>query len=121
MTRREILAAVELAMAASALSAAVYGLVRASYNPYAAVQWVPIAIVGCGTALALVGLAAVLFVGRTALLLSADMVRARRWRRMAPPSSARHRVPVASMPAPTVWFTAEELAAYGRQPAGGAR
>lgn len=90
MSRRAVLSAVELALAASALSAAVYGLVRAAYDPYAAVQWVPIAIVGTVTALAFVGLAALLFVGRTALLLApdaAEAVRVRRQRRAAPPSS----------------------------------
>ncbi len=86
MTRRDILTAAELALTASALSAATYGLVRAAYDPYAAVQWVPVAIVGLGVTLSLVGLAAVLFVGRAALLLSADAVQAVRARRKAPPS-----------------------------------
>ena len=88
MTRREILTVAELAMTASALSAATYGLVRAAYDPYAAVTWVPIAIVGTGTALAFVGLAATLFVGKAALLLAGDAVRARRDAEAPPPSAS---------------------------------
>ena len=87
MTRRDLLTAAELTLSTSALTAAVYGLVRAAYDPYAAVRWVPVAIVVAGTALSFVGLAAVLFVGRAALLLAADAVQA--WRdRQAPPPSA---------------------------------
>lgn len=116
MSRRDILTAVELTMAASALTAGTYGLVRAAYDPYAAVQWVPIAIIGAGTALALVGLAAVLFVGRAALLLSADAVRAWRWRRSAPPSTARHRGPLPpTMPMPTVDLSQWRAYEYGGQ------
>lgn len=81
MSRRDILTAAELTLTAAALAAAVYGLVRASYDPYAAVQWVPIAIVGTGTALAIVGLAAVLFAGRAGLLLGADAYAALKLRR----------------------------------------
>lgn len=90
MTRRNLLATAELALTASALTAAVYVLGDAAYRP-GSVRWTPIAAAGCLTALSFVALAAVLFVGRAALLLSADAVRARRWRREAPPSSARHR------------------------------
>lgn len=74
MSRRAVLAAAELILAAAALSAAVYGLVRAAYDPYAAVTWVPIATVGAGTALALVGTAALLFGGRVALALAAEVM-----------------------------------------------
>lgn len=88
MTRRIVLTAVELALTASALTAAVYGLVRAAYDPYAPVQWVPIAVVGAGTALSFVGLAAVLFVGRAALLLAADTVHARQAAVTPPPSAS---------------------------------
>lgn len=117
MSRRSILTAVELAMTASALSAATYGLVRASYDPYAAVQWVPVVVVGIGTALALVGLAAVLFVGRAALLLSADAADARRWRR--PPSQrGRQRPGTGSRPtAPVDGRHARAMAAVAAQPA----
>lgn len=91
MNRRDLLTAAELTLATAALAAAVYGLVAAASNPRAAVQWAPVVAAGAVVAAALVGLAAVLFVGRAALLLSADAVRAWRWRRAAPPSSARHR------------------------------
>ena len=86
MTRRDLLTAVELTLSTSALTATVYGLVRAAYDPYAAVRWVPVAIVGAGTALSILGLATVLFVGRAALLLAGDAVRA--WRAVTPPPSA---------------------------------
>lgn len=144
MTRRELLTAVELAMAASALTATVYGLVRAAYDPYAAVTWVPIAIVGAATAGAIAGLAAVLFVGRAALLLAADAVQFRRDRDLPLPSASaapwsrladeelfdayvaeraehfatrRHGRPLP----PTLPMPVEELAAAGRENTGGGR
>lgn len=94
MSRRDILTAAELAMAASALVATTYGLVAAAYTPGARVQWASVAIAGVLTALSLVGLAAILFVGRAALLLAPDAVQAlrdaagRRARRKASPPSA---------------------------------
>lgn len=72
MSRRAVLAAAELILAASALSAAVYGLVRAAYDPYAAVTWVPVAAAGCIVAAALTTVAALLFAGRVALALGAE-------------------------------------------------
>lgn len=88
MTRRDVLTAAELTLSTSALTATVYGLVGAAYDPGAAVQWVPIAIVGAGTALSFVGLAATLFVGRAALLLAGEAVRARQDEAAPPPSAA---------------------------------
>lgn len=117
MTRRNILTAVELALTASALSAAVYGLVRAAYDPYAPVQWVPVAIVGAVTALAFVGLAAALAVGHAALMLSGDAVRELRRRRAAPPSMRRPRPGTGSRPAaPGDGRHARAMAAVAAQP-----
>ena len=137
MTRRELLTVAELAMTASALSAATYGLVRAAYDPYAAVEWVPVAIVGAGTALAFVGLAAVLFVGKTALLLAGDAVQARRDALAPPPSASAPLWPrvadaqaIEAYAAPgtgrrglptTLPLPVEELAAAGQETAGGGR
>lgn len=87
MNRRDVLTAAELIMAASALVAATYGLIVASYDPYAAVEWVPIVAMGLGTAGAITVAAAVLFAGRTALLLAGDAVQARRDGCVAPPSA----------------------------------
>lgn len=126
MTRREILTAVELAMAASALSATTYGLICASYDPYAAVQWVPIVAIGAGTALALTAVTALLFLGRAALEAGAltardwhekraiKAVRRERERRAALAAHGQHRAPLP----PTLVFTAEELAAAGGKRAG---
>jgi hypothetical protein len=137
MTRRMVLTTVELAMAASALTAATYGLVGAAYDP-AAVQWVPIALVGLGTALSFVGLAAALFVGRAGLLLAADAVQARRDDEVPPPSASAplwrprpaDEVAINAYAAPgtgrhglrsTAPMPVEELAAYDDEPARGAR
>jgi hypothetical protein len=148
MKKRELLTAAELTLAASALSAAVYGLVRASYNPYTPVEWVPIAIVGAGVALLIVGAAALLFVGRAALLLAAEAVQGRG--AVVPPPSAtaslwtrsddervfdayasehlgvrRHArhdaVHAAPMLPPTLPMPVEELQDFGYEPAGVSR
>jgi hypothetical protein len=140
MSRRDVLTAIELTLAASALTAGTYGLVIAAYDPYAAVTWVPIVAMGLGTAAAITVAAAVLFVGRAALLLAADAVQVRRDAAVPPPSASaplgrprpadeqaidayatpgtgRHgRGPSGTVPMPT-----EELAAAGGKPAGGGR
>lgn len=139
MSRREILTAIELTLATSALTACTYGLVRASYDPYAAVEWVPIAIVGVATALSITGLAALLAGGRLALLLAAEAFHARGNDETPPPSARaalrrprnddglfdayvaeragmrRHAEPVTA-PVP-----AEKLAPAGQDAAGGGR
>lgn len=114
--RRTILTAAELALTTSALSAAVYGLVHAAYDPAAPVAWVPVAIVGAVTALAFVGLAATLAVGHAALLLGGDAVRELRRRRAAPPST-RPRPGTGSRPAaPGDGRHARAMAAVAAQP-----
>lgn len=138
MSRREILTAVELALATSALTACAYGLVRASYDPYAAVEWVPIAIIGVATALSITGLAALLAGGRLALLLAAEAFHARGNNETPPPSA---RTPLwQPRPAdelainayaepgtgrrglpPTLPMPVEELAAAGREKTRSAR
>jgi hypothetical protein len=85
VTRRDILTAAELVLTTSALSAAVYALGGAAYRP-GSVQWGPIALVGIVTALSFVAFAALLFVGRAALLLSADQRALRQELRNLPPS-----------------------------------
>lgn len=138
MTLRDLLTAVELTMTASALTAATYGLVIAAYDPYAAVQWVPIAAIGLGTATAIAVTAAALFVGRAALLLAGEVVQARRDAMVPPPSAMaplwRSRpadeVAIAAYAAPgtgrrglptTLPLPVEELVAAGGKPIGGAR
>lgn len=138
MTRRELLAAVKLTMTASALTAATYGLVIAAYDPYAAVQWVPIAAIGLGTATAIAVTAAALFAGRAALLLAGEVVQARRDAMVPPPSAMtplwRSRpadeVAIAAYAAPgtgrrglptTLPLPVDELVAAGREAAGGER
>jgi len=129
MSRRNILTAVELVMAASALAAATYALIRAVCNPHAAVQWAPVDAAGAGTALLLVGLAALLFAGRAGLLLAVDAtdalrrnraikaVRRERERRAALAAHGQHRAPLP----PTLRLPTEELAAAGQGRAGGGR
>lgn len=89
MTRQNIIAAVALTLLAAALTAAVYALGSAVCNPRAAVQWAVPAEAGAVTALILVGLAAVLFVGRAGLLLAADAVEAHRRNRAVREARAR--------------------------------
>lgn len=88
MKRRDLLTAAELVMAASALVAATYGLIVASYDPYAAVEWVPIVAMGLGTAAIITIVAALLFAGRAALLLADSAVRARMQTPVPPSATA---------------------------------
>lgn len=93
MNRRDILAAAELTMGASALTATTYGLITASYDPYAAVSWVPIAAMGLGTAAVITVVAALLFAGKAALLLADNAARARQ--------AAAERLAIATAPPPS--------------------
>jgi hypothetical protein len=134
MTRRAVLAAVELAMAASASTAATYGLIVASYDPYAAVTWVPIVVIGLGTAAVIGVVAALLFVGRAALLLAGGAVQARRDAEVPPPSATAPLWPAANDAVFDAYVaeragsrrhgrpvTAAGPRVYGRETAGGAR
>lgn len=85
--KRTTVSLIELVLVTAALSAAVYVLGDAAYQP-GAVKWTPIAAIGTLTALSFTGLAAVLYVGRAALSLAARQF-ARRPPAAKPPSPAR--------------------------------